>query len=39
MMGLIDARISIQSWVRHDSVDKIIDDGSNVIDAAESVIE
>ncbi len=39
VMRLIDARIRVQPVVNHDPVDEIVDDGGNVVDAAESLIE
>jgi hypothetical protein len=36
---LVDTRIRVQPVVNHDPVDEIIDDRSNVVDAAESVVQ
>src|SRR2546421_4332777 len=39
MVGFIHARIGIQSWIDHDSVNEIIDDRSDVIHPTEPIIE
>src|SRR4030095_1823099 len=39
MMRFIDLGIGVQPRVVHDAVDKVIDDGSNRIDAPKPVIE
>src|SRR6266566_5810774 len=39
MVGFIHARIGIQSWIDHDSVNEIIDDSSDVIHPTEPIIE
>src|SRR5688500_11720376 len=39
MVSLVYPRICVQSGIGHYSVDQVIDDGSNVVDAAQPVIE
>jgi hypothetical protein len=39
MMRFIDFRIGVQPRVVHNTVNKVIDDGGNRIDAPEPVIE
>jgi hypothetical protein len=39
MMGFIDARIGIQSWIDHDPADEVFHDGGDVIHPTQSNIE
>jgi hypothetical protein len=39
MMRLVNGSIRIQDWVVHDPINEVVNDGSNRIDAAETLIE
>src|SRR5215212_9614445 len=39
MVGFVHTRVGIQPWVGHDPVDEVIDDGSDVVDASEPIVE
>jgi hypothetical protein len=39
VMGLIYARVRIEPRIGHDPVDQVIDDGSDVVNAAKSIIQ
>jgi hypothetical protein len=39
VVRLVDARIRVQPVVNHNPIDEIVDDGGDVVDAGESVVE
>src|SRR5215813_4685880 len=39
MMGFIHLRIGVKSWIVHDAVNKVIDDGSDGIHTSQPVIQ